>query len=114
MAAKHALPTADAPLWRRLAALEPAVVRGLIGAVVALGLIWGIDLTALGDQLTATADILGTIALLLTPLWVRQATTPTSVVVEQVDRHMQYGAVVIAGPANDRLPEGEPIRDLHA
>jgi len=95
----------DLPFWRRLLALEPAVIKGVIGALVALGLIWGADFTALGDQLTRTADVLGSIVAILTPLWIRQSVTPTSRVVSVANPD---GAVV-AGPASPLL-DGTPVQ----
>lgn len=97
----YAAPTNDMPLWRRLLTLEPAVVRGVIGAVVSLGLIWGFDLTPWGDRLTQTADILGTLVLLLTPLWVRHGVTPAASVVAKVD---PKSGDVVNGPAADTIP----------
>jgi len=85
---------------------EPAVVKGIIGLVVAGLLIWGVDYTAVGEQLAATADIIGALIPLVTSLWIRQSVTPTVAVVEQVNSE---GAVV-AGPANELVPVGEPIR----
>ncbi|WP_284252339.1 hypothetical protein [Litorihabitans aurantiacus] len=83
-------------------------MRGVIGAVVALGLIWGVDLTPWGDRLTQTADVVGTLVLLLTPLWVRQGVTPAAAVVAKVDP--DSGAVV-AGPAN---PDDRTRREYRA
>src|SRR4051794_10673440 len=91
---RHVAPSAA--WWRRLAVLEPAVVRGLIGAAVALGLIWGVDLTDLGDKLTRTADVVGSIVALLTPLWVRQATSPAVLVEARWDPDT---GDTVAGPA---------------
>lgn len=59
-------------VWAWMQRVEPAMVRGVISALVGLGLIWGIDLTTLGEQLTQTADIIGAVIVLLSPLWVRQ------------------------------------------
>ena len=92
MSDHRALPTS---WWHRLLTLEPAVVRGVIGALVALGLIWGLDLTDLGEKLTQTADVLGSLVALLTPLWVRQATSPAKLVEARVDGR----GVTVAGPA---------------
>lgn len=72
----HVQPDPTASWWRRLLATEPALVKGVIGALVALGLVWGVDFTALGDQLSRTADIVGSIVALLTPLWIRQSVSP--------------------------------------
>ncbi len=109
----HAItPATDTPWWRRLIALEPAVVKGLIGLLVALALIWGVDLTPLGDRLSQSADVLGSIIALLTPLWIRGSVTPDALVVERAARDHDLGAVVLAGPANDRLDDGVLVRPL--
>lgn len=101
---KHALTAAI--WWERLLSLEPVVVKGVIGALVTLGLIWGADFTALGDQLTQTADVLGTLVALLTPLWIRSSVTPAVRVVQVV----RADGTVVAGSASP-LPNGTPITD---
>lgn len=98
---RYAAPTTDLPLWRRLLTLEPAVVRGVIGAVVAIGLLWGVDLTPWGDRLADTADILAGLVLLLTTWWVRSGVTPAASVVAKVD---PKSGDVVDGPAADAIP----------
>ncbi|HEY9249248.1 MAG TPA: hypothetical protein VIO38_08960 [Rariglobus sp.] len=98
---EHALPTAG---WHRLLTLEPALVRGVIGALVALGLIWGLDFTAIGDRLAQSADILGSLVALLTAWWTRSAVTPAS----QVEARVDSGGVTVAGPASPQ-PDGTPV-----
>lgn len=88
---------------KRLLATEPAIVKGAIGFLVSLGLIWGLDFTALGDQLSQTADIVGSLIALLTPVWIRASVTPSVAVVEEIKN-----GVKVAGPAND-IPTGTPI-----
>lgn len=98
---RRAAPTTDLPWWRRLLELEPAVIRGVIGALVSLGLIWGVDRTPWGDRLTQTADVLGALVALLTPLWVRAGVTPAGSVVARVD---PTTGDVVDGAAADAVP----------
>lgn len=95
-------------ILKRLLATEPAIVKGAIGLLVALGLIWGLDFTTVGDQLSQTADVLGSLVALLTPVWIRASVTPSVAVVEEI----KHG-VKVAGPAND-LPDGTVIVGRHA
>lgn len=101
----HVLPPAAGESgWKRLLKLEPAIVKGLIGLLVSLGLIWGVDLTSVGDQLSQTADVVGSIIALLTPLWIRTSVTPDAKVVASVDTH----GTVVAGAASP-LPTGTVV-----
>lgn len=93
----HALtPDTGKSWWSRLLTIEPAIVKGVVGALVALGLIWGVDLTPLGDRLTQTADILGSLVAILTPVWIRQSVTPDAKVVQTVEPDGR----IVAGPAS--------------
>lgn len=103
----------DLPWWRRLLALEPAVVKGVVAALVLLAGVWGIDLADLGVQVEQTVTIIwGTLVPLLTSAWIRTSVTPSARVVEVVT---PSGAVV-AGPASP-LRDGTPVRvqttDVH-
>jgi hypothetical protein len=67
------------PRWRRLLSLEPALVRGAVGSVVTVGLVWGIDLSELGERVATTADVvLGTLLPLLAAWWIRGAVVPSA------------------------------------
>jgi len=89
-----------------LAALEPALVRGAIGLAVAGLLIWGVDLTPLGDKLQATTDVLGGLVALLAPLWIRRAVTPAAAVIARVNdpRKDPDEVYYLAGGYADRAP----------
>lgn len=93
----HALtPAAGKSRWSRLLTIEPAIVKGVIGALVALALIWGVDLTPLGEQLSQSADVLGSLVAILTPVWIRQSVTPDAKVVQTVEPDGR----IVAGPAS--------------
>jgi hypothetical protein len=63
--------------YSRIEGREVAIFRGVVAALVAIALIWGVDLTELGSKLEQTADILGTVVFgLLGPLWIRGGVTP--------------------------------------
>jgi hypothetical protein len=89
------------PHWyNRIEGREVAMVRGAITAIVAIALIWGVDLTEWGDKVTATADILGTLVFtVLGPLWIRSGVTPAAeVVVQELPDHTRtLGAAATAG-----------------
>ena len=80
---------------------EPALVAGLVQAVLALLVAFGLDLT--GEQ---TASILAVTAALLAVL-TRAQVTPYVDVLEHRD-----GTEVVAGPANDMVGEGAVVREL--
>lgn len=87
--------------FKRLLATEPAIVKGAIGLLVALGLIWGFDFTQVGDQLAQTADVVGSLVALLTPVWIRASVRPDAVIVASKDKDGN----TVAGPAHT-LPDG--------
>jgi hypothetical protein len=91
---------------RRLAALEPALVRQAIGLVVAGLLIWGLDYTALGDQLMGTADVVGALIAVVTQFWARAHTTPAAAVIARVTNPLDSAgqAVYVAGGYNVLMP----------
>jgi hypothetical protein len=91
---------------RQLVALEPALVRQCIGLVVAGLLIWGLDYTALGDQLEATADVVGALVAVMTQLWARAHTTPAAAVIARVTNPLDSAdqAVYVAGGYNLHMP----------
>ena len=82
---------------------EPALIAGLIQAVLALLVAFGLSLSA--EQ---TASILAVTAALLAVL-TRAQVTPYADVVERAD-----GREVVAGPANDLVIEGVVVRELPA
>lgn len=87
---------------------EPVVWKTVVGGIVTLALIWGFDLTFLGDQVNQSLDVLVTLlpalSLALTGLWIRNGVTApgnTAVVLDK-DGH------TVAGPALD-APDGTPV-----
>jgi hypothetical protein len=92
--------------FRRLIALEPALVRQAIGLVVAGLLIWGLDYTALGDQLMGTTDVIGALIAVVTQFWARQHTTPAAAVIARVTNPLDSAdqAVYVAGGYNLHMP----------
>lgn len=83
---------------RDLIAHEPVVVRTAIGLIVSLGLVWGVDLTNVGEQVAQTADILGALVALLGVAWARQGATPAATVVAT----REPSGALVAGPASDQ------------
>ena len=80
---------------------EPALVTGLVGAVIALGVSFGLELS--GEQTGAIMALVSAILAVVT----RQQVTPVVDVVEQLD-----GTEVVAGPANDIVAEGAVVREI--
>lgn len=84
---------------------EPAIWKSIIAAVVSGLLIWGVDFTAVGDQLAQTADVLGVLIPLVTGLWIRQSVTPNGKVAVTVE---PGAPETVAGPALP-VPNGTPV-----
>ena len=91
----------NATWWQRLLHTEPAVVKGAISLLVALALIWGLDLTDLGERLKATADILGSLVTLLAPLWIRQSVYSPKTVEELVSKAAATGVPAVPEPPSN-------------
>lgn len=81
---------------REFVAREPVVIRTAIGLFVSLGLVWGVDLTNVGEQVAQTADIVGALVALLGVAWARQGSTPASTVVVA----QEPSGALVAGPAS--------------
>ena len=87
---------------------EPVLWKTVVGGLVTLGLIWGVDLTFLGDQVNQSLDVLVTllpaVSLALTGLWIRKSVTApgkTLVVLGE-------DGGTVAGPGLD-VPNGTPV-----
>ena len=80
---------------------EPALVSGLVSAVIALAVSFGADLSS--EQVGAVMAVVAAVLAVFT----RQQVTPVVDVVEQLD-----GTEVVAGPANDLDGEGSVVRVL--
>ena len=80
---------------------EPALVSGLVSAVIALAVSFGLDWTA--EQVGAVMAVVAAVLAVVT----RQQVTPVVDVVEQLD-----GTEVVAGPANDMVAEGAVVREV--
>jgi len=102
----HVAPPAEGKSFlSRLAALEPAMLRGVIVAVVGLLAVWGVNAADVGAQLEQTVEILfGTLLPLVTALVIRASVTPNAKVVQEV----KSDGTLIAGPASP-LPTGATI-----
>lgn len=89
---------------------EPAVWKGIVVGLVGLLAIWGLDVSGLGEQVSASIDIIAVLIPLVTSavagLWIRRSVTPTVAVAEQVTKEGQ----VVAGPANDIEKTGTVVR----
>ena len=101
-----------APWWRhlldRIEGREVVVVRGLIVLVVSVGLVWGVDLTDVGDRLEDTLDALGVFVQLLGLAWVRSGVTPAREVVEA----RRADGAIVAGEGSP-LPTGMVLEQPH-
>lgn len=79
---------------------EPALVSGLVSAVIALAVSFGADLSS--EQVGAVMAVVAAVLAVVT----RSQVTPHVNVVEQLD-----GTEVVAGPANDLVVEGAVVRE---
>lgn len=89
---------------RDLIAREPVVVRTVIGLVVAGALVWGVDLSDVGERVAQTVEIVAAIVAALGLAWARQGATPSRDVVAVVEQD----GTTVAGPASP-LPDGTPV-----
>lgn len=91
---------------KRVAKLEPVAVQSVVRAVFVLAATVGV---AIPDevQTKALGAVVALYALLEVAgaLWARVRVTPSAKVVEE-----KVGKVVVAGPANERVPAGQGIR----
>ncbi|HKX45798.1 MAG TPA: hypothetical protein VJP77_03795 [Planctomycetota bacterium] len=70
----------------RFAALEPVVIRSLIGSLVTIAAVWGVDLADIGGAVGTTLEqaIIGA-GLILVVVGIRDHVTPTAAVLARVD-----------------------------
>lgn len=87
---------------------EPVVWKTVVGGLVTLALIWGFDISFLGDQINQSLDVLGALlpalTLALTGLWIRQGVTAPGNTAVVLDKDGN----TVAGPALD-APDGTPV-----
>lgn len=97
---------------RRFLKLEPALIGKAVAALVVLGTTVGVLLPAgLEGKAVAIFTAVGALVTTLEVLWTRSRVTPAAVVVEKAQ--LQGNAtVVVAGPANDQIAEGDAVRLL--
>lgn len=101
----HALNPARASLLRRLLTLEPALVRGVITALVFVAALWGLDIADVGEKVSQTLLVLLALVPMIQAWWTRGVVTPDAKVVQSVEPNGD----VVAGPAS-ALPTGMVIR----
>jgi hypothetical protein len=91
--------------WQKVRKFEPARVRYVIGGLVLIAGLWGLNATELGDQLSQTWDIAyGILVLIFTGETIRSKVSPTETVVAQE----KPTGEVVAGPAAN-VGEGRPV-----
>ena len=75
---KYEAATAGLGWWERLRLLEPAMVRGIVGTVVAVFLLWGVDLTPWGDRVTGSWELIFAALPLVQAWWTRTVVSPSN------------------------------------
>lgn len=91
-------------LWWRLVHLEPAMLRGVVVAVVAmLGAVGILVAPALPDALLAAW---GAVAAVVQALWTRPAVTANARVVVEAPDPVESPRVVVAGEATTQASAG--------
>jgi hypothetical protein len=94
--------------WQRFTTFEPALLRAiLVAAVIVAGTV-GVNIADVADRIDLAWTAIFAVIPLVQAWWTRTAVTPKGAVVEQATPD----GVVIAGEANDRLPDGDIIRVL--
>lgn len=91
-------------LWQRLTTLEPALVRGVIFALVYVIGIVGFNVTDVGEKIVGAWTAIFAVLPLIQAWWTRSAVTPSSTVVASVALDGQ----VEAGPASP-VPTGDLV-----
>lgn len=72
--------------WKRLNYTEPAVLRGIVTALVAVALAFGVTVpTAWEDQAEQIIVGIGVLAPIVAGLWTRRAVTPVGEVIDPAD-----------------------------
>lgn len=107
----HVDPTASRSWWSKVLTLEPAVVHGVIGALVFILALWGVDVAGFGDRLDQTILTALGIIPLVTAWWTRGKVTPDAKVLEAVKQDSDGVYVVVAGPAADQAHPGATVRE---
>lgn len=101
-------PARRASLLRRLLTLEPALVRGVITAIVFVAALWGLDVADLGEKVSQTILVLLALVPLIQAWWTRGVVTPDAKVVQSVEPNGD----VVAGPASPS-PTGMVLRNVN-
>ena len=65
--------------WEYLRFMQPAVLRGMVVAVVSAAAAWGLDLTQWGDRITWTYEALFVAASLIQAAWTRTVVSPSTI-----------------------------------
>lgn len=91
-------------LWERLITLEPALVRGVIFALVYVIGIVGFNVTDVGEKIVGAWTAVFAVLPLIQAWWTRSAVYASSTVVASLARDGQ----VEAGPASDE-PNGDLV-----
>lgn len=69
---------ADAPWWTRLRLMEPAVLRGIILALVTAGAVWGLEWSETGEKIIESYGALFAIVPLVQAWWTRTVVSPSN------------------------------------
>lgn len=67
------------PWIERVRLFEPAMLRAVVGAVVAVLLLWGVDLTPWGERITGSWELLFPLLPLIQGWWTRTVVSPSHV-----------------------------------
>jgi len=94
--------------WQRFTTFEPVLLRGILAAVAVVLLTVGIDASDVFERVNLAWAAVFAVIPLVQAWWTRGKTTATAAVLEQTTPE----GVVIAGPANAVVPEGDVIRVL--
>lgn len=90
--------------WERLRTLEPALVRGVVVALVFVVGLVGFNIADVGDKVVAGYTAIFAVIPLIQAWWTRSAVVPASQVVAVVAPDGQ----ALAGPASP-VPDGEHV-----
>ena len=66
-------------LWDRVRLLEPAMLRGILTAIVAALAVWGVDAANVGDKIGDTWALIFPLLAVIQAWWTRTVVSPSTV-----------------------------------
>jgi hypothetical protein len=94
--------------WQRLIKLDPALVRGFIVTIVALGATV-LNTTVTDDAVQTVVNFVIGLFALVAAIFIRPAVTPNAKVVTRDDTPLSATPTLVPGPAATALPDEDDL-----